>query len=219
MIHNRHFLFLPLLLSFCISCGGGGGGSGSSSDSTGVRLLHSSIDSVPLEILENGQTESLLQGAFLEDSGRRGVGKGERTFLIQEKGTGKVIGSISKETTGDESFSAFVAGSNGNGNLKVTLLSDSFLVPDDQASVRVVHGIDEAGGISATIGGTSVATSFRGSSPSLLMAPGSHTLNVRVTESQQTILSQGVSLSAGKRYTILLGGEKDYFVMAKVIEE
>ena len=139
--------FMFSLLFLILSCGGGGGSGGSQegesnhqvgNSSSGVRLIHSALDSPPFDLFSNLLPGELLQqGSFSEVSGYSSVPSGSHvfSFVVPSIGGERLTSSLSYAE--GERHTLFLTSAFGDGDIKVNSLSDDLPeLVDGEAGLR-----------------------------------------------------------------------------------
>lgn len=199
-------LFLAI---FLIGCGGGGGG-GSSADQgidrlppSGVRVIHSDIDSSPVRLSTGAQSSGNVRfgdrGAYIPISGDLQVG----LFIAN---TNNLLDS--NPITTNQRKSILLA----NG---INILDDfSGDIPSGFARVRVIHGVKNVSELSVKINDKTSSVVFGAGSDYLEVPAGK--VDYIVTSSGGRVAGGSFEAQSGKPYTVLVAGESGYLVIKNV---
>ena len=188
------------------------------SGNTRVRMFNATTDTGSLDIFLTAATADLgetaaTQGALAAGSlsGFREISQG--TYRLRVTGAGDPNDlrlDIPSITLGDKKFATLVltAGSGGvlvNGTL-VEQKGAATTLKNTKARVRMVASVDNAGNVSATLGGATLVGSLRSPSvgPYALVNAGSSDLTVRVNGS--VVASGARTFAAGADYTVMTYG-------------
>ena len=205
------------------SCGGGGGGGGSGSSRTGARLLHGSIDSAPYNLISsNDPTVVVATARFGEASDRRGIGKGEQILSIGIT-KGAEPNKFSFPITVDKGFkqSILLFGNVEDGNLGANLINDDAgEIPSGSSMVKVINGVNSAAAVIATLTGIEpVEVSFGSSSEYVQISPGVYDFTVKRKSDGNQFYSSQVTFEKNKAYSLWIGGEGQYLVSVKQLQD
>lgn len=216
---------LALLLSSCSS--GGDGGGGGSSASTGVRLLHGSLDAAALDVLSTARPGEVVQRAHfgattIYDALPTGVQ--DLNVTVAKRGASSEFRFSGINVQKNERRSIAVYGDDELLGVDAALLTDAFPeVGDSDVVVRVFHAVVRASEISLRIGGQDVLTSVPyGTASSYVIVPASElpqTLEISRVTDGAVLFSGPMLFSSGRAYTLLAAGEVDYFVTLKMFED
>lgn len=211
------------LVSTLIACSGGGGSGGDSSDNgrpeTGIRVIHASIDSTPLELTaSSGQT---LSAKFGESSGYTSLPSEPITLNLGVANLSQeVIFSDFVTFEGGSVHSLLVYGSNSSTGLQQNYLDDALPeITADQAVVRVVHGAVGASAIAASVGGSLISDeiAFGSASRYVAVTPGPLLVRARRAADGAVLLSSTFTFEAGKAYSVVVSGEAGYLVASELL--
>lgn len=206
-------------------CGGGGGGSdgvggGGGSAQTGVRVLHAAVDAPPVEIVVGGEAAVVQMSRFAEAVGYGGLSTGAQVVSLRRAGdVARTVGAFPVTVARSERRSVLLFGEEETGLQTALLIDEPGEIPADKAVVRVVNGIASARAVAVTLGGAEAALDLDIGASSLYMpvSPGATTITVR--DSNRPIFAGARALEAGRAYTLLLAGERGYFVTATLLSD
>jgi len=217
-----------LAIALLVGCGGGGGGSGDGagggggggSTETGIRVLHAAVDAPPVEIVAGGEATVVQVARFAEAVGYEELSTGAQEVSLRRVGdVAGTVGAFAVTVARNERRSVLLFGEEETG-LQTALLGDEpGEIPADKAVVRVVNGIASARAVAVTLGDAEAALDLDLGASSLYVpvSPGSTTVTVR--DSSRPIFAGARALEAGRAYTLLLAGERGYFITATLLPD
>jgi len=217
------FLLLAATTIFGLgACSGGGGGSGGSDK--GVRILHGSIDSAPVDLVSSSAEEGVVQTARfgLATQYVRLPEEEQVLHLFRTKSGSAPMFSQTVTIGKEDRLSLLVYGSNEQTGVFTSLLTDT--PPEElesgNAALQIIHSAVGASAINVLIGRTEAASGvpFGTSSGYLVVPSGAVQISVRRAADGDTIISPTHTLEDRKNYTILIAGQVDYFVTAPLFE-
>jgi len=213
-------LFLILLV--LAGCGGGGSGGEGGTVSTGVRMLHASIEASPVTLSSSVSEEYYATGRFSLAAPYINLPTGEQVLSIRSaKSEGSDLFLLELNLERNKRHSALLFGSLENG-LQANLFEDySDRVNENEIAIRVVHGIAGASQIKASFGETEIAESVDyGSASDYTFLPyDSGELLIRRQADSRIVYAAFQEFAPGRAYTILASGEVDYLVLAPVYQD
>lgn len=220
MSYRGYRVMLALLM--VTGCGGGGGGGGSAgggdSADTGIRVLHAVIDAPPLELVVSGAPKVIQTARFGERVHYGAIGSGPQVVTVRRVGESARVGSEFGVTVANNDRRSVLVFGEEETALGTVLFEDSpGEVPSGKAVVRVVNGVASARRVAVSVGDDDDEREIDlgQSSPYLPVSPGASTVTVR--DGAGTILTAARAFEVGRAYTVLLAGERGYFVTATVL--
>lgn len=211
-----------LVVVACLYGCGGGGGSDGSSASTGVRLLHASIDDAPQSLVSSLDSTKVLQTPrFADASLYVGVKKDPQSFRISG---GQISGLSSSSVTVSkgERYSLLLIRDVGTGTPRVNLISDAPpALSSGQSALRFVHGMPGAAIIVASIGGKSetLSSPYGQASDYMVVPSGAVSYTVQRKSDGATVLNETRLLADTHAYSVLVTGQEGYFVTSSFLED
>lgn len=155
-------LLFGLLSLLVVGCSGGGGGdSGGKSNAlsrgtgTAIRIIHASIDSVPLQLRVGADTKILQSAKYSTEVFYAKVPSGDNLVVIEGVNAPQSVVFNSTVTLKPKTeYSVFVYGSSEGGAPTASLIEDTVLRPEAGRSLfRVMHGYQGHGAISVEVVG------------------------------------------------------------------
>ena len=224
------FGFLTVLLLaavFLQSCsGGGGGGEGGSSRSadTGIRVLHAALDAAPVDIYVEGRGAAVGQRIkFGRSNFYSELTPGPQILKLTITQTpANVLAAFNLAVAAGQRRSILLYGGSGELPLQTQLIDDA--PPQDlggKTALRLAHGLIGAGSLKASLDGAALSsTVLYGSASAYELADsGLRTLVVKRAADNRTVASSLIALESDRAYTVLIGGDIDYFVVAPLFED
>lgn len=217
-------LILVCLVTLSVGCGGGGGGGGGSSSgnlsnaSTGVRVLHASIDTAPLDLYLPSSSEGVARTfEFASPIGYAKASNGTQPITVTEAmNLSGAIVNYSAEIAKGSLFSILVYGEEGKGTRSTTLIQDS--IPElgkTDAAIKVVHGSFGAAAVSLSLSGVEVAQAPYGNGSNYVVTPaGAVAVTVNRVVDSKNLFSGTLTLEPKRAYTILMAGDINDFSKA-----
>jgi len=201
-------------------CGGGGsssggGGGGGSDSASGVRVLHASIDAVPVDLLSSSRTGAVSSKVvFADQRGYRPLSAGDQTITITRAlDAAAVVSSFTVSSSGDDAYSVLLYGSLTGSGLRSVLIQDT--PPSDSSGtfVRFVHGADGAAALLVNVSGSTGAqrVAFGQASDYIPAGPGEVRITANRAADGRTLVSMTETLEEGRSYTVLVAGETGYY--------
>ncbi|MCB0338603.1 MAG: DUF4397 domain-containing protein [Bdellovibrionales bacterium] len=209
--------FLLTLIPIFLGCGGGGGGS-----SSGIRVLHGSIDAAPYDLYSSSSDALLVRARFASPT--------EYVNLVEEPQVVSLFQAFSKqgallsqnvEISGGTKLSLLVFGDGQQIGRSAKIFVDA--VPEEitagRAAVRVIHALNGAGAVNVRVGNESVSSGlvFGAASAYQEVAAGNATVRVERTVDFQPAASVNVTLEEGKPYTLFVTGEVDFLTLVRLL--
>lgn len=227
MIHKVVGLFLAVTLSFSACGGGGGGGEGGGSAPRGVRILHGAIDAAPIDVYTSLTPGSLIQrAAFGSTQVYSLLPEGPQILTVTRAKTPSVeIRSFNVDVQSRQRMTLVLFGDNQQFGLSTRLLTDE--VPEERgegAILRVFDGMTGASELLVSIGApnaprnqnTNARVAYGNATPYLRAPAGIVRVTVQRAADAKIVSSVDVTLVAGEAYTLLVGGEADYYVKSSL---
>ncbi len=220
-------LFAILILLALTSCsGGGGGGEGEGSSRSGrttktaIRVIHSSVDAVPLGLVSNGVF--LNKFDYLGESEFYDVAEGANALtLVTGDRVSQAIKSLSIDALKSTEYTLFAYGAERDREFRVEVLPEPVLRPEDGMSrVQVLHGLSDVSSINFTIGTEGSRSVAFGKTSGFIDLPVG-TYPVTITGSRGNLLgSLNVNLENRGEATVVVAGKVDYnFISFKVYQD
>lgn len=210
---------------FFVSCGGGGGGGSSqSSASTGVRVLHGSIDAVPMQIVSSLRPSEVVTTAYFGEQtlyGELSTGP-QNISLTRLQNTSRVVSTTSLTVEKNQRRTLLLYGNNETFGLRTALLADApGDIPQGKAAVRVVHALVGAGNVNVNSGAVVLASgvNFGEGSSYSMVDTGVHSLAAFRGSDALQVGSATVEFVPGVAYTILVTGEVGALALVKIYED
>ncbi|MCB0337835.1 MAG: DUF4397 domain-containing protein, partial [Bdellovibrionales bacterium] len=150
------FAFL-LLIGFSFGCGGGGGGSDTSNDKYGIRVLHGSLQSTPLEYSDPKSSETPLRVMFLGESLYKTFPTGPVSFGLfsANSGLSDLRNGIEFEVAEKTRYTVLLTDDPITFSSHATILEDSLPdLSDTIAFVRFVNAVTDSSAVTVTVTGT-----------------------------------------------------------------
>lgn len=154
-------LFVAFVSGVCACGGGGGGGGGGSTGGTGVRVLHGSIDSVPVDVVSSSSSSVVVSQAMfgLADSYKSLRSGAQILSLTKAFNTSQVVDSFSVDYAAGARYSILLYGDHGAFGVRTALIPDEFPASFDGSLVRVVDGMTGASALTVTASGAAPSLS------------------------------------------------------------
>jgi hypothetical protein len=225
----KKLAFLVLTTTFSLSAcgGGGGGGGGGGSAPRGVRILHGAIDAAPIDVYTSLSPGAVIQrSAFGSTQVYSLLPEGPQTLTVTRAKTPSVeIRSFNVDVQSRQKMTLVLFGDNQQFGLSTRLLTDE--VPEERgegALLRVFDGMTGASELLVSIGvpnaprnqNTNARVSYGNATPYLSTPSGIVRVTVQRAADAKIVSSVDVTLSAGEAYTLLVGGEADYYVKSSL---
>lgn len=144
------------------ACGGGGGGgdgggpAGRTTD-TALRLIHASIDAVPLTVTVNqgGTLVPVHTARYAQATDYFRLEEGDALLTVERANSpGSTVVQFPLQLAKETEYTLFAVGEARKGNFRVTLLQDIVARPEEGlAHLQVMNGYDHAGPLSVSVGG------------------------------------------------------------------
>ena len=214
-------LSVTFLLSACGGGGGGGGGSGSAP--RGVRVLHGAIDAAPIDVYTSLSPGAVVQRAsFGSTQVYSLLPEGPQRLTVTRAKTPSVeIRSFNVDVQSRQKLTLVLFGDNQQFGLSTRLLADE--VPEERgegALLRVFDGMTGASELVVSIGvpnaprnqNTSARVAYGNATPYLNTPSGIVRITAQRAADAKIVSAVDVTLGAGEAYTLLVGGEADYYV-------
>ena len=202
--------------------GGGGGGGGGSTGGTGVRVLHGSVDSVPVDVVSSSSSSVVVSQAMfgLADSYKSLRSGAQILSLTKAFNTSQVVDSFSVNYAAGDRYSILLYGDHGAFGVRTALIHDEFPASFDGSLVRVVDGMTVASTLTVTASGAApFAVSFGESSDYVAVPAGSVTVQAVRSSDLRAASTAVVAAQNGKAYTVLVAGELGYYTKAVVFAD
>jgi hypothetical protein len=215
-------LFLAFVSGVCACGGGGGGGGGGSTGGTGVRVLHGSIDSVPVDVVSSSSSSVVVSQAMfgLADSYKSLRPGAQILSLTKAFNTSQVVDSFSVDYAAGARYSILLYGDHGAFGVRTALIPDEFPASFDGSLVRVVDGMTGASALTVTASGAApFAVSFGEASDYVAVQSGSVTVQAVRSSDLRAAATAVVATQSGKAYTVLVAGELGYYTKAVVFAD
>lgn len=212
-------------------CGGGGGGGGSQDSAPrGIRILHGSIDATPLDIYSTSVPGAVVQrGGFAAVQKYAELREGPQTITVtRAKNPSAAVRSFNVEVGSRQRYSLVLFGDSREFGLSTRLLDDT--LPEDRGSgalLRVVDAMTGAAEITVSAGefsaprGSNVTAKvpYGGASPYLEVPAGTLRITTQRSADSKVVSAITADLLPGEAYTLLVGGEADYYVKSSLFED
>ncbi|WP_433624638.1 DUF4397 domain-containing protein [Halomicrococcus sp. NG-SE-24] len=181
-----------------------------------VRVAHMSPDAPPVDVLVDGETavENLSFGNVTEYTA---VPAGERNVTIQAAGDPSTVvfsGNVTFEA--DTNYTVAATGEiseNATTEFAPVVLEDNFIVPEQNASVRLFHASPDAPPVDVTVEETNTTlfdnVSFQNATDYVEVPAGDYTLEVRpatANDSGEVVATFDVTLNESTVYTAFAAG-------------
>lgn len=226
--YTSRFLILYICSFLCLaisSCSGGGGGSGSSGSSgrttkTAVRIIHSSIDAVPLGVSSNGVY--LGKTSFLGENQFYPISKGPGVLSISRSDRqSEVVQTLALDAKDGTEYTLFVNGAERDEAFNIKVLEEPVVQPAKGfGRVQVLNGLSDVSSITFSMGTNPATTVTKGQTSGFIDFPaGTYTLQINRTGGG-ILSSSTVVLSDRAELSIVISGRLSYdFVSTKVYED
>ncbi len=223
-------LLLSTALILFTSCSGGGGGDnngggGSTSNaSTGVRMVHASLDLPPLDVYSAGQTVPAASAAFGDTVFYESLAAGAHTLNVTSANKPAELRYVYPTTIAEGGRkTVFVYGSSNLLGIRSALLDDARpTVVEGTAAVRGLHAALQAGKVKLVVGSTVISGGIDYGAASEyvgLPATGPTPFSVSRVSDGRVLTSGIIDLSNGSAYTILAAGEVNILVIGRVLSD
>lgn len=212
-----------LLLSGCGGGGGGGGSSRSGSAPTGIRVLHSSLDSAPVQVFSSlTPSQAVATSRFGGSSQFAALSPGSQTVTVR-RGANDALFTSDLNVERNQHYSLLFYQSAGDLSPRFTLNLDPEVdVPKGMAAIRVAHAVAGASSITViTESGERVAQRVPfGSFSEYFFTPArTATITVIRDGDGRIAFSAPRVLSERQAYSLVVQGEIDYFVNVAQAED
>jgi Domain of unknown function (DUF4397) len=222
----RSVILIALLVTGFTGCGGGGGGDDSESGNarTGIRVVHSAIDAVPVDAAVAGDDGALLTRIRFSFPSQYGeVKEGAQTIsLFRASRPGQAISSRQITVADGQRFTLAFFGDNLSFGLRTAIFDDT---PGDYAAasgkIRVAHLATGAAELTARWSGlaSSLEIPF-GETSGYHDAPiGPVLVAIRRAADGQVLGSVQVNVEEGEAYSIFAVGEIGYYTALRLTED
>ena len=214
-------ILLSVIVFTFSGCGGsGGGGSDSSSSSgskTGIRVLHGSIDSPPVDVSDNAEGSLIQSVRFAEKTGYANM-MGEHTIVVSRRNlAGSPSLSKTVSVSKDERKDIILFGRLSSGTVSLREVSSlAQKVSGDVALVRLINGVSGASEVRLDISGASLSASPGEGSDYMEILPGATTFSA--TGGGRQLEKGSFEAVAGNSYTIFISGDMSLFVTGTVLD-
>jgi len=192
-------------------CGGGGSGGGSApTGSTGVRVLHASVDSVPLDVISSSSSSVVVSQAFFALPVPYGsLRQGAQTLsLTKALNSSAIVDSFPVTYVPGERYSILLYGNHQAIGIHTALVKDDVPVDSAGSYIRVVNGAAGSSTLSVSITGAEYPDVSFGTAGEYVSVPaGSVTVTSRRPDDGLVAASNTITVEAGTSYTILVAGE------------
>ncbi len=171
-----------------------------------VRVMHASPDAPAVDVLVNDQV-ALANVPFPVASDYLTVNAGTYNVKVNAAGTGATVIDAELMLRGSMAYTAIATGFLAD--IQPLVLEDDPTPPAaGQSRLRVVHASPDAPNVDVYANGTRVLSdvAFRAASGYLAVPAGTYQVQVRVANSNVTVLDAPVALDAGKIYTAVAVG-------------
>lgn len=204
-----------LVAALAAACGGGGGGGGGgSTGGTGVRVLHASVDSVPVDVLSSSASAAVVsQAKFAIASGYSSLSSGAQVLSMTKAfNPGQVVDSFSVDYASGERYSMLLYGDHGAFGVRTALIKDAVPADISGSVVRVVDGVTGASALAVSVNGVSAGTVGFGEAGDYIAVPaGQVTVSAVRASDGRVAASSVITAQQGKAYTLLVAGEIGYY--------
>lgn len=218
-----------LLISLLSACGGGGGGSESSGGSkesaaTGVRILHAVIDTAPVEISSSLNPGEVVTGGFFAEKTLYGeLSQAEQILSVAMRTVPtEVYDTAAITVEKNKHYSLLFFGNQATIGLRSAVINDEpGDIPAGSAAVKVVHGLVGASQLNMSFsdGQNANGTAFGSASEYVFVPAGLKTIIVKRASDGLVVGNFTVELASGAAYSVLMAGEIDFFVAARLLED
>ncbi len=224
---RRFFLLSAIIVSF-FGCGGGGadGGAGSTrSADTGVRLMHASIDAVPVDVVSStGGGDIAQRGAFNQVQGYARLSQGaQRLSLVPARVGGNELFGFDLSVEKKDRVSLLLYGSLTSVGLHAALFRDNAgeRPAPGTCLLRVVHALVGANQleVSTDLGSNFAPVSFGSASEYQSVSPGTLVMIARRAADSRVVSRTTISLADSSISTLVFGGEIDYFSATRLFDD
>lgn len=203
------------------ACGGGGGnGGGGATGGTGVRVLHASIDSVPVDVISSSSSSVVVsQAMFGASDDYQSLRQGSQILsLTKAFNLSQVIGSFRVDYVEGARHSILLYGDHGAFGVRTALLSDDFPASFSGSLLRVVDGVTGAASLTVSASGaTQLLVGFGEASDYVAVPSGAVTVQAVRSTDQRPAATAVIAAQSGKAYTVLVAGELGYYTKAVVL--
>lgn len=225
----RKLVIALLTVTFSLSScgGGGGGGGGGGSAPRGVRILHGAIDAAPVDVYTSGSPGNVVQRAFFGSTQVYSLlPEGPQILTVTRAKTPSVeIRSFNVDVQSRQRMTLVLFGDNQQFGLSTRLLTDE--VPEERgegALLRVIDGMTGASELVVSIGApnaprnqnVSARVGYGNTTPYLNTPAGIVRVTVQRAADSKIVSAVDVTLGVGEAYTLLVGGEADYYVKSSL---
>ena len=146
--------FSPLMIASCSGGGSGGDGGGKEGRTTdsAVRIIHSSVDAVPLGVAANGVF--LGQSSYLGENKFYKVGTGPNSLSISRAARiNEVVETLPLTVEDKVEYTIFAYGAEKDQQFNIKILKEPVVRPEaGSARIQVLNGVSDLSGIKFTIG-------------------------------------------------------------------
>jgi hypothetical protein len=217
-----------LALSACSGGGSGGSDSGDNGDDDSlrvtnkpaVRIIHSSIDAVPVGITSNGVF--LGESSYLGKNKFYNLGLGSNLItLTRSARASEPLRSLNLNVADKEEYTVFVYGAQRDENFNVKILPEPIVKPlDGMSRFQVLNGLSDASSIKFSISTTQNKVVPFGNTSGFLDIP-SGVYDVSVVAANGAALGvTSVNLSEKIEITLVVSGKLEYsFVSMKTYQD
>jgi len=216
------FIYVGFSSLFLLAGCGGGGSGGDGSVSTGVRMLHASIEASPVELSSTASENQSLLSRFTSNTAYMNLPEGEQQLSIHRaRFSDSALFVLPLNLEKNKRHSVLLFGDLDNG-LRVSLFDDyAERLGENEIALRLVHGLTGASQIRGTFGGAEIANALDfGSAAEYVVLPhNSGELLVRREVDSRIVFAAFQELAAGQAYTIVVSGEVDYLVLAPIYQD
>lgn len=225
-------LSLIMIFSLAAGCSGGGGGDNNSAggndddgsnrvtNKSAVRIIHSSIDAVPLGILSNGVF--LGESSFLGKNKFYNIGLGANLLtLTRGARVNQPVKSLNVEVADKTEYTVFVYGAEKDNEFNVKVLPEPIMRPASGMSrFQVLNGLSDASAIKFSIASTANQVVPFGDTSGFLDLP-TGVYDVLVSGSTGGALGVvSVNLAEKAEITLVVSGKLEYsFVSMKTYQD
>lgn len=192
---NISYIFVVCIIFLISGCSGGGGDDGvpstgeqdssgrrfwpnarfelRRSDSTGIRLIHASIDAPPLNLRVVGDEQFSQASRFLQPTAFRKVAQGSLSIVVEQANTpGVVLGTVPVTLAEGFEYSLIASGEIGRDTFRYTLNATPIERPEAGfVRVQFIHGLSGFGKLTMSIAGAVLGPIARGEATDLVVIP------------------------------------------------
>ncbi len=204
---------------FFVACSGGSGGDGGGSEGrsrgTGVRVVHASIDTPPVELYLNEETAAAQTSRFAQPTSYVSADSGaQRLLLTYANSGGEVVRELLPTLVKNTEYTLFLYGSGETNSLQVAFLEDLVSQPVlGQGLVQVLHGYQGEGAIEVQVDNVPLATIHYGERSSFKeFSAGAHRFSV-LDDDGDTITTAMYELPNQGELTLLVTGSRELGVV------